>query len=53
MRIRDALFSAKSITELQEAWAMTNGKMTRLGEQFIGQLQAIKDSRKAELREVA
>jgi hypothetical protein len=53
MQIRDSLFSAKSIPQLQEAWKLTSGKMTRLGERFLTQLQAIKDSRKAELREVA
>ena len=44
---------AKTIAQLQTAWSLTNGKKTRLGEKFHTQLLAIKDSRKAEILEVA
>ena len=52
-QIRTALMGAKTIAQLQTAWSLTNGKKTRLGEEFHTQLLAIKDSRKAELLEVA
>jgi hypothetical protein len=52
-QIRSALMTAKTIAQLQTAWSLTNGKKTRLGEELHSQLQAIKDSRKAELLEVA
>ncbi len=52
-RIRASLVSAKSIPQLQSAWSLTSGKRTRLGDELFTQLQAIKDSRKAELLEVA
>jgi len=51
--IRTALMGAKTIAQLQTAWSLTNGKKTRLGEELFTQLQTIKDSRKAELLEVA
>ena len=52
-QIRTALVGSKSIQQLQTAWSLTNGKKTRLGEELFTQLQTIKDSRKAELLEVA
>jgi hypothetical protein len=52
-QIRSALMTAKTIAQLQTAWSLTNGKKTRLGEELHTQLQTIKDSRKAELLEVA
>ena len=52
-QIRAALMGAKTIAQLQTAWSLTNGKKTRLGEEFHTQLLVIKDSRKAELLEVA
>ena len=52
-QIRAALVGAKTIAQLQTAWSLTNGKKTRLDEEFHTQLLAIKDSRKAELLEVA
>ncbi len=51
--IRGALVGAKTIAQLQVGWSLTNGRKTRLGDDLFGQLQAIKDSRKAELLEVA
>jgi len=47
------LVGAKTIAQLQTGWSLTSGKKTRLGDEFFTQLQAIKDSRKAELLEVA
>jgi len=52
-QIRSALMTAKTIAQLQTAWSLTNGKKTRLGDELFTQLQTIKDSRKAELLEVA
>ena len=52
-QIRTALVGSKSIQQLQTAWSLTNGKKTRLGDELFTQLQTIKDSRKAELLEVA
>ncbi len=52
-QIRAALVGAKTIAQLQTGWSLTSGKKTRLGDEFFTQLQAIKDSRKAELLEVA
>jgi len=52
-QIRTALLGAKSVQQLQTAWSLTNGKKTRLGDELFTQLQTIKDSRKAELLEVA
>ena len=52
-QIRTALIGAKSVQQLQTAWSLTNGKKTRLGDELFTQLQTIKDSRKAELLEVA
>jgi hypothetical protein len=52
-QIRTALLGAKKMAQLQTAWSLTNGKKTRLGDELFTQLQAIKDSRKAELLEVA
>ena len=52
-QIRSALMTAKTIAQLQTAWSLTNGKKTRIGEELHTQLQTIKDSRKAELLEVA
>ena len=51
--IRTALLGAKTIPQLQAAWSLTNGKKPRLGEELFTQLLTIKDSRKAELLEVA
>src|SRR5512136_2850188 len=51
--IHAALIAANSIAQLQIAWSLTGGKKTRLGDEFFTQLQTIKDSRKAELLEVA
>ncbi len=51
--IRAALRGAKTIDQLQTAWSLTNGKKTRLGDEFFTQLLTIKDSRKAEFLEVA
>lgn len=52
-QIRTALVAAKTIGQLQTAWSLTSGKKTRLGDEHFTQLQTIKDSRKAELLEVA
>lgn len=52
-QIKTALVGAKSKEQLQTAWSLTNGKKTRLGDEFMTQLLAVKDSRKAELWEVA
>jgi len=52
-QIRAALVGAKTIAQLQTGWSLTSGKKTRLGDEFFTQLQSIKDSRKAELLEVA
>ncbi|MBZ5500562.1 MAG: hypothetical protein LAP85_29580 [Acidobacteriia bacterium] len=52
-QIRAALVAAKTIAQLQTGWSLTGGKKTRLGDELFTQLQAIKDSRKAELLEVA
>jgi hypothetical protein len=52
-QIKAALVGARSKEQLQTAWSLTNGKKTRLGDDYLTQLQAIKDSRKAELWEVA
>jgi len=52
-QIRAALLGAKKIAQLQAAWSLTNGKKTRLGDELFTQLQTTKDSRKAELLEVA
>jgi hypothetical protein len=52
-QIRAALVSAKSIQQLQTAWTLINGKKSCLGDELFTQLQKIKDSRKAELLEVA
>lgn len=51
--IRTALAGAKSIQQLQTAWSLTNGRKPRLGDELFTQLQTVKDSRKAELLEVA
>ena len=51
--IRTALLGAKTIAQLQTAWSLTNGKRTRLRDELFTQLLTIKDSRKAELLEVA
>ena len=52
-QIRAALLGARAISQLRAAWSLTHGKKTRLGDELFGQLLAIKDSRKAELLEVA
>ncbi|RPH38326.1 hypothetical protein EHM92_00145 [bacterium] len=50
--IRSAILNAKDESQLKTAWALTNGKKGKLGDLF-DQLQTMKDSRKAELREAA
>jgi hypothetical protein len=52
-QIRTALNGSKSIAQLQTAWSLTHGKKTRLGDELFTQLQTVKDSRKADLLEVA
>jgi hypothetical protein len=47
-QIRTAIVSASDVNGLKTAWALTQGKKTKLGDYFE-QLEAAKDSRKTEL----
>jgi AAA domain len=47
--IRDAITSATRPESLRVAWSLVTGKKTKLGEENMDKLTALKDSRKAEL----
>jgi len=48
-QIKSALLSANTADQLRAAWALTNGKKTKLGEENYTALTAIKDTRKQEI----
>lgn len=52
-QIKKALDDANSGPALKTAWDLTKGKKTKLGEEFMSQLEAIKNSRKTEMMEAA
>lgn len=52
-QIRTAIQNASGATELKSAWDLTKGKKTRLGEELMTQLEALKNSRKTEFVEAA
>lgn len=47
--IKRAIQNADSIDALKAAWLLTNGKKTKLGDDYMTQLDAAKESRKSEL----
>lgn len=47
--IRVAITTATDAAKLRAAWDMTKGKKTRLGDDYMGKLEAMKDARKGEL----
>lgn len=47
--IRTALVGASDTEGLKTAWSLTKGKKGKLGEELFGQLETIKETRKAEM----
>jgi len=52
-QIKAALLSAQNIAELKTAWSLTNGKRTKLGEEFISKLETIKNTQRTTFVEAA